>query len=177
LKPYRKKDIMTTAHNSNPSSKAKRPEMAGAPNPANTLPLVLSVHPDDGTLLTAPLLTVLNAATDTLYRDLHDMAYGSVTLAVPVATALVSSTTESGRTTPLPSVYSSAVEQEQQQLRYQTQTAPMSSLSFAQRRFQIASSISHHIRSIAHVAALVAAYLPRSGGYHPFEEEEERSQG
>ena len=40
--------------------------------------LELELDPEDGSLLTAPLLSVLMAATDGLYSDLYNMAHGEM---------------------------------------------------------------------------------------------------
>ena len=40
--------------------------------------LELSINPEDGSLLTAPLLNVVMAATDGLYNDLYNMVHGQL---------------------------------------------------------------------------------------------------
>ena len=40
--------------------------------------LEVSVHPDDGSLLAAPLTQVVLASTDALYTDLYNMAHGEM---------------------------------------------------------------------------------------------------
>eukprot|EP00751_Fragilariopsis_kerguelensis_P012751 CAMPEP_0170762914 /NCGR_PEP_ID=MMETSP0733-20121128/3058_1 /TAXON_ID=186038 /ORGANISM="Fragilariopsis kerguelensis, Strain L26-C5" /LENGTH=111 /DNA_ID=CAMNT_0011103195 /DNA_START=40 /DNA_END=372 /DNA_ORIENTATION=- len=40
--------------------------------------LELILDPEDGSLMTAPLLNVIMACTDSLYRDIHDMAHGEL---------------------------------------------------------------------------------------------------
>lgn len=102
--------------------------------------LDLSVSPWDGSLLTTPLSLVLNAATESLYSDIHDMATNK-----PITLYQPSTTKEDNR------------------MPYSTKAEPMSSLSFQQRRHVLASRISRHIKAISHVSALVSSNLPTSG--------------
>ena len=92
--------------------------------------LELSLNPQDGSLLTAPLSTVLLAATDGLYTDLYQMAHGEL----DVAHAMDDD-------------QSSAVLSKEK----------MSNLSFAQRRHELGWRLAQHSKGLAHVAALTAA--------------------
>ena len=107
--------------------------------------LELSLNPEDGSLLTAPLLSVLMAASDGLYSDLYKMAHGElqVTSALPVAGA------EEGD-----------LQQQEEEIPHQTSERrrdKMSNLSFAQRRHELAWRLMSHGKALAHVSALTAA--------------------
>lgn len=105
--------------------------------------LELSLNPEDGSLLTAPLLSVLMATTDSLYSDLYQMAHGEmeVTSSLPVAGA----------------EDEEAEEQQQQQQQTTNKKERMNNLSFAQRRHELAWRIMSHARAMTHVSALTAA--------------------
>lgn len=92
--------------------------------------LELSLDPQDGSLLTAPLLTVLLSATDGLYTDLYQMAHGEIDVAHA---------------------------NEDEYGAPQSKKEKMSSLSFAQRRHELAWRLAQHSRGLTHVAALTAA--------------------
>ena len=94
--------------------------------------LELSLNPQDGSLFTAPLLTVLLSATDGLYTDLYQMAHGEIDVAHPN-------------------------ENEDEYGAPQSRKEKMSSLSFAQRRHELAWRLAQHSRALTHVAALTAA--------------------
>ena len=107
--------------------------------------LELSLNPEDGSLLTAPLLSVLMAASDGLYSDLYKMAHGElqVTSALPVAGA------EEGD-----------LQQQEEEIPHQTSERrrdKMSNLSFAQRRHELAWRLMYHGKALTHVSALTAA--------------------
>lgn len=89
--------------------------------------LELSLNPEDGSLLTASLSTVLLSATDGLHTDLFQMAHGEVDVAQD----------EHGAP--------------------QTKKEKMSNLAFAQRRHELAWRLAQHSRGLTHVAALTAA--------------------
>jgi len=101
--------------------------------------LELSVAPNDGSLLTAPLSLILNTATDCLYNDLNAMVAGD-----PLTFFLPST---SGDDNNVP---------------YTTKSEAMASLSFQQRRHILASRIARRVKSLSHVSALVACNLPTS---------------
>lgn len=109
--------------------------------------LELELDPEDGSLLTAPLLSVLMAATDGLYSDLYNMAHGEM----HVTSAHVAGPDD---------------EQQHQGLEEQPaapdtaqpdQMAKMSNLSFAQRRHELAWRLASHGKTLTHVSALAAA--------------------
>ena len=52
------------------------PEQENRPVQPQKLELIL--NPEDGSLQTAPLLSVVMACTDSLYRDIYDMAHGEL---------------------------------------------------------------------------------------------------
>ena len=89
-----------------------------------------SLNPEDGSLLTVPLSTVLLSATDGLYTDLYQMAHGEIDVAH-------ANEDESGA--PL------------------TKKEKMSNLSFAQRRHELAWRLAQHAKALSHVAGLTAA--------------------
>jgi hypothetical protein len=118
---------------------------ATAPEPVQPRRLELILNPEDGSLLTAPLLSVLMASTDRLYNDLYNMAHGEleVTSAQPVA----------GPEDDEP-------QDEQQQVEATATVGrkdKMSNLSFAQRRHELAWRLASHGKTLTHVAALTAA--------------------
>jgi hypothetical protein len=92
--------------------------------------LELSLNPEDGSLLTAPLSRVLISATDGLYTDLSNIAHGE--LEVPTA---------SDDPEAPPSL----------------KKEKMSNLSFAQRRHELSWRLAQHGKALMHVAALTAA--------------------
>jgi hypothetical protein len=98
--------------------------------------LELSLNPEDGSLLTAPLSRVLIAATDGLYTDLSNMAHGE--LQVTTAKAADDDDPEA------PPVLTLKKEK-------------MSNLSFAQRRHELSWRLARHGKALTHVAALTAA--------------------
>jgi hypothetical protein len=98
--------------------------------------LELSLNPEDGSLLTAPLSRVLIAATDGLYTELSNMVHSElqVTTAKPAD--------EDDPDAP-PSL---TMKKEK-----------MSNLSFAQRRHELSWRLARHSKALTHVAALTAA--------------------
>lgn len=102
--------------------------------------LELSLNPENGSLLTAPLTQVLLATTDALYRDLYDMAHGEVD---------VTTTAQADNADPSQEEESAAAPQ--------TRRERMSNLSFAKRRHELAWRLARHGRAFQHVAALTAA--------------------
>lgn len=96
--------------------------------------LELSINPEDGSLLTDPLSTVLLAATDGLYQELYQMTHGELEVAGQ-GPADAEGGEEAGG----------------------TRRERLSNLSFAQRRHEIAWRLAQHGRGMQHVAALCAA--------------------
>eukprot|EP00934_Nitzschia_sp_Nitz4_P004227 Nitzschia sp. Nitz4//scaffold89_size161592//34285//37170//NITZ4_002366-RA/size161592-processed-gene-0.5-mRNA-1//1//CDS//3329559580//4217//frame0 len=95
--------------------------------------LELSINQEDGSLLTAPLLSVVMASTDALYQDLHDMAHGEIDIA-------------------------SAQREEDKPPDEATKTKEkMANLSFSQRRHELAWRLASHGKALSHVAALTTA--------------------
>jgi hypothetical protein len=115
--------------------------------------LELSLRPEDGSLLTAPLLHVLLASTDGLYNDFYNMIQGEIEVSVAVhntntessADALQQQDDDLGGTGML------------QQITVQTKKERMSKLSFAERRNELGWRLASNAKSIQHVAALCAA--------------------
>mmetsp|Transcript_19587 Transcript_19587/g.35557 ORF Transcript_19587/g.35557 Transcript_19587/m.35557 type:complete len:847 (-) Transcript_19587:44-2584(-) len=96
----------------------------------------LSLNPEDGSLMTAPLSTVLLTATDGLYSDLYKMAHGEIDVAHAKEDTVMAS---ENHTTGL------------------TRKEKMANLSFAQRRHQLAWRLAQHSKALSHVAGLTAA--------------------
>jgi len=115
--------------------------MSGSPSKEGVEPkqLDLSVNPEDGSLLTAPLLTVLLASTDGLYTDLSNAANGEL----DVTTAAQQGEGDEDDA----GVVSAAT----------TKKERLSNLSFAQRRHELAWRLVQHGKGLTHVAALTAA--------------------
>lgn len=102
--------------------------------------LELSLNPEDGSLLTAPLAHVLLTATDGLYQELYQMTQGE--LDVITAAQAPEADEEGAASAP------TATNQERKRL---------SDLSFAERRHEIAWRLAQHGKGLQHVAALCAA--------------------
>jgi len=111
--------------------------------------LDLSLNPEDGSLMTAPLLSVLMAVTDSLYSDLYHMAQGEVdvTSSLPVAGA---DDAEESEDQPQAAAATAVASQTMKKEK-------MSNLSFAQRRHELSWRLMSHGKSLTHVAALTAA--------------------
>jgi hypothetical protein len=114
--------------------------MSGSPSKHSLEPkrLELSVNPENGALLTAPLSTVLLASTDGLYNDLYNAAHGEFD---------VSTAAQQGE----------GDEDDAAAAAPTTKKERMSNLSFAQRRHELAWRLVQHGKGLAHVAALTAA--------------------
>jgi hypothetical protein len=114
--------------------------MLGSPGKQNVEPkrLELSVNPENGALLTAPLSTVLLASTDGLYNDLYNAAHGEFD---------VSTAAQQGE----------GDEDDAAAAAPTTKKERMSNLSFAQRRHELAWRLVQHGKGLTHVAALTAA--------------------
>jgi hypothetical protein len=104
--------------------------------------LEISLNPENGSLLTAPLSQVLLTTTDGLYRDLYQMAHGELAVVTTAAAAADATEEESALN------HNAAVSTRQERL---------SNLSFAQRRHEIAWRLAQHGRGLQHAAALCAA--------------------
>ncbi|KAI2505864.1 hypothetical protein MHU86_8560 [Fragilaria crotonensis] len=98
--------------------------------------LELSLNPEDGSLLTAPLSRVLIAATDGLYTDLSNMVNGE--LQVTTAKPADDDDPEGPPALTL-------------------KKEKMSNLSFSQRRHELSWRLARHGKALTHVAALTAA--------------------
>jgi len=123
--------------------------------------LELSVNPEDGSLLTAPLSTVLLAATDGLYTDLYNAAHGELDVTIAAQTGEGdddnnnNNNNNNGEATGDPA---SAAAAAAAAAVTQTKKERMSNLSFAQRRHELAWRLIQHSRGLTHVAALCAAH-------------------
>ena len=98
--------------------------------------LELSLNPEDGSLLTAPLSRVLIAAIDGLYTDLSNMVNGEL----QVTTAKAADDDDPDGPPAL------TLKKEK-----------MSNLSFSQRRHELSWRLARHGKALTHVAALTAA--------------------
>lgn len=116
--------------------------MSGSPSRQDIQPkrLELSVNPEDGSLLTAPLSTVVLASTDGLYTDLYNAAHGELDVTVA---AQPGEGDEDDADKPAAAA--------------STKKERMSNLSFAQRRHELAWRLVQHGKGLTHVAALTAA--------------------
>jgi hypothetical protein len=141
-----------TSTNTQHSSYNVATDENGADAPVQPCRLELSVRPEDGSLLTAPLMTVLLAATDGLYSDLYNMVQGEI----DVTTAVLSSHQDDAANTD----QSNNNEDENVSasvIGVQTKRERMAKLSFAERRHELAWRLASNGRSLQHVAALCAA--------------------
>mmetsp|Transcript_31029 Transcript_31029/g.47322 ORF Transcript_31029/g.47322 Transcript_31029/m.47322 type:complete len:833 (+) Transcript_31029:154-2652(+) len=103
-------------------------------------PLQLSLNPEDGSLLTAPLSRVLIAATDGLYTDLYNMGHGE--LEVNTTKNAEDDADNADNNT------SGGVKKVKMK---------MSGMSFTKRRHELSTRLAIHGKAITHVAALTAA--------------------
>mmetsp|Transcript_23496 Transcript_23496/g.65361 ORF Transcript_23496/g.65361 Transcript_23496/m.65361 type:complete len:869 (-) Transcript_23496:36-2642(-) len=110
-----------------------------APEQIEPRRLELTLNPENGSLLTAPLTQVLLATTDSLYQDLYNMAHGELDVSTVAQTD--ADATQEEETAPM----------------QQTRRERMSNLSFAQRRHELAWRLAQHGRALQHVAGLTAA--------------------
>jgi len=132
--------------------------------PPGPPPLPLS-QTENGALSMAPLSTVVNSATDSLYQDLYNLVYSDVKI-VSVAKNNTATNNSGGdgnassaedklnATVGAPSNPNDAL--------LETRKAKMANLSFAQRRHELTRRIVQHTKSVAHCYALTAASLPKS---------------
>ena len=109
--------------------------------------LELSLN-EDGSLQTAPLLSVLTAATDGLYSDLYNMAQGELEITSAIRPE---DEHEDAPQEPQPQPQPPA------EAAASTVKGNMSNLSFAQRRHEIGWRLALHGKALTHVAALTAA--------------------
>ena len=120
------------------------------PQPAVTAErLELSLNPDDGSLLTSPLLSVLLSSTDGLYSDLYDMAHGELEVTTAQQKEEDDDDNNNGASAPS-DPFGAATPTTARKER-------MSNLSFAQRRHELAWRLAQHGKTLTHVAAVTAA--------------------
>ena len=125
--------------------------------------LELSLDPTDGSLMTAPLLSVVMAATDGLYNDLYQMAHGQVEIGAGQQAGEEKEEGNDdgggagGTTTDSTAAGGGAADDPSQQPQQQTTHEKMSSLSFAQRRHELSWRMASHGKVLTQVAALTAA--------------------
>lgn len=103
--------------------------------------LELILNPEDGSLQTAPLLYVVTACTDSLYRDIYDMAHGDVQIFGGGGGGGVSGMEGGGGGN------DDAARRKDK----------MSNLSFAARRHELSYRLASHSKALTHVAALTAS--------------------
>ena len=103
--------------------------------------LELILNPEDGSLQTAPLLYVVTACTDSLYRDIYDMAHGDVQIIGGGGSGGVSGMEGGGGGN------DDAARRKDK----------MSNLSFAARRHELSYRLASHSKALTHVAALTAS--------------------
>ena len=105
--------------------------------------LELILNPEDGSLQTAPLLSVVTACTDSLYRDIYDMAHGELQI---ISGGGGPSNALDG-TPDDPASASTNVRRKDK----------MSNLSFSARRHELSYRLASHSKALTHVAALTAS--------------------
>jgi hypothetical protein len=111
--------------------------------------LELSLNPEDGSLLTSPLLSVLLSSTDGLYSDLYHMAHGE--LEVTTAQQKEEDDEDNNNAAAAPSDPFGATST------VASRKERMSNLSFAQRRHELAWRLAQHGKTLTHLAAVTAA--------------------
>ncbi|KAL3796692.1 hypothetical protein HJC23_009992 [Cyclotella cryptica] len=138
--------------------------MISKPHGLPSLPLSQT---ETGALATAPLSTVINAATNELYQDFYNLVHSDITIVsvsgggdAPVSSGAKS---PSGKTeeSPAPAAATAAAPatNEPHQI---SRKLRMSALSFAQRRHELSRRLLLHTKSISHAYALCASSLPNS---------------
>mmetsp|Transcript_1074 Transcript_1074/g.1370 ORF Transcript_1074/g.1370 Transcript_1074/m.1370 type:complete len:828 (-) Transcript_1074:263-2746(-) len=100
--------------------------------------LELSLNPEDGSLLTAPLSRVLIAATDGLYTDLYNMGHGELE---------VNTIKNAEDDDPETSQGANASREKRQ----------MISMTFPERRYELSTRLAIHGKAISQVSALTGA--------------------
>ena len=130
--------------------------------PPGPQPLTLS-QTENGALSTAPLSTVVNSATDSLYQDLYNLVYSDVKI-VSVAKQNANNTGGDGNASSAEDKLNATVgaPSDPNDAILETRKAKMANLSFAQRRHELTRRIVQHTKSVAHCYALAAASLPES---------------
>jgi hypothetical protein len=111
--------------------------------------LELILNPEDGSLQTAPLLYVVTACTDSLYRDIYDMAHGDVQIIGGGG---------SGGSGVGPSSLEGGGGDDAARRKDK-----MSNLSFAARRHELSYRLASHSKALTHVAALTASNNNNNG--------------
>ena len=109
--------------------------------------LELSLSPEDGSLLTSPLSTVLISATDGLYTDLYNMAEGELEVPATKAPTAAADSEQGG----------DDLNESNHAPNHGLKKERMSNLSFAQRRHELGWRLAQHGKALTHVAALTAA--------------------
>ena len=130
--------------------------------PPGPQPLTLS-QTENGALSTAPLSTVVNSATDSLYQDLYNLVYSDVKI-VSVAKQNANNTGGDENASSAEDKLNATVgaPSDPNDALLETRKAKMANLSFAQRRHELTRRIVQHTKSVAHCYALTAASLPES---------------
>ena len=130
--------------------------------PPGPPPLSLS-QTENGALSMAPLSTVVNAATDSLYQDLYNLVYSDVKI-VSVAKQNTNNAGGDGNASSAEDKLNATVgaPSNPNDALLETRKAKMANLSFAQRRHELTRRIVQHTKSVAHCYALTAASLPES---------------
>ena len=105
--------------------------------------LELILNPEDGSLQTAPLLSVVTACTDSLYRDIYDMAHGELQI-------ISGGGGPSSALDGIPDDPASASTNVRRMDK-------MANLSFVARRHELSYRLASHTRALTHVAALTAS--------------------
>jgi hypothetical protein len=127
--------------------------------PPGPPPLSIS-QTENGALFTAPLSTVVNSATDSLYQDLYNLVYSDVKIVSVAKTNAGGDGNASSAEDKLNATVGAPTFPNDALL--ETRKAKMANLSFAQRRHELTRRIVQHTKSIAHCYALTAASLPKS---------------
>jgi hypothetical protein len=157
------------SHNNASASQQQQPQSTAAPA-VTPQRLELSLNPEDGSLLTSPLLSVLLSSTDGLYSDLYHMAHGEleVTTAQQKEEDDEDNNNNNNNNT---ASGSGAAPSSQAADNFGGAAAPptarkerMSNLSFAQRRHELAWRLAQHGKTLTHVAALTAAAASSDSG-------------
>ncbi|KAL7506977.1 hypothetical protein ACHAXN_004193 [Cyclotella atomus] len=133
--------------------------------PPSIPPLPVS-QTEDGSLATAPLSTVINAATNDLYQDFYNLVHAEIPIvtssAITAANSADAAAKSPGKDNDPSSSTVGGVGASSSNNETQTKKLRMSALSFAQRRHELHRRLLHHIKSTSHLYALSASSLPNS---------------
>ena len=128
-------------------------------NPKRQSCLPLS-QTEDGSLATAPLSTVINAATNEAYQDFYNLIHAEIPIVSASGDSLQPTNTASAKSPGKEDA--TATTNNNNSTSNEVKKKRMSALSFAQRRHELTRRLFLHTKSISHIYALASSSLPNS---------------